>query len=82
MFQAEQRGLAMSLFAAAPFMGPVIGERLGHCWALMGGGGGHMPAEPKGEARVDGWGGLKGRKGRDGLKGKERGVQCSGLGCR
>ncbi|KAG2427666.1 hypothetical protein HXX76_012315 [Chlamydomonas incerta] len=29
MFQAEQRGLAMSLFAAAPFMGPVIGPIVG-----------------------------------------------------
>lgn len=29
MFQAEQRGLALSLFAAAPFMGPVIGPIVG-----------------------------------------------------
>ncbi|GIL79696.1 hypothetical protein Vretimale_12271 [Volvox reticuliferus] len=29
MFTAEQRGLAMSLFAAAPFMGPVIGPIVG-----------------------------------------------------
>ncbi|TKX23967.1 MFS transporter-like protein 65 [Elsinoe australis] len=29
MFSADQRGLAMSLFAAAPFMGPVIGPIVG-----------------------------------------------------
>ncbi|PNS19847.1 hypothetical protein CAC42_7814 [Sphaceloma murrayae] len=29
MFAADQRGLAMSLFAAAPFMGPVIGPIVG-----------------------------------------------------
>lgn len=26
MFQADQRGLAMSVFAAAPFLGPTIGK--------------------------------------------------------
>lgn len=29
MFPAEERGLAMSLFAAAPFMGPVLGPIVG-----------------------------------------------------
>ncbi|KAB8338767.1 hypothetical protein FH972_021712 [Carpinus fangiana] len=29
MFSAEQRGIAMSLFAAAPFMGPVLGPIVG-----------------------------------------------------
>jgi hypothetical protein len=26
MFHADRRGLGMSVFAAAPFLGPVIGE--------------------------------------------------------
>ncbi|KAJ5167125.1 Major facilitator superfamily multidrug transporter mdrA [Penicillium canariense] len=29
MFQAKQRGIAMSLFAAAPFLGPVLGPIIG-----------------------------------------------------
>jgi MFS family permease len=34
MFSASQRGLATSIFAAAPFLGPVIGP-IGMSWTLL-----------------------------------------------
>lgn len=34
MFSAAQRGLATSLFAAAPFLGPTIGP-VGMCWSPL-----------------------------------------------
>jgi MFS family permease len=35
MFSAKQRGLAMTLFASAPFMGPALGPVVGMYYFIL-----------------------------------------------